>query len=79
MDLKRHMWVHEGLKPYKCEFCDAKFSRKNNLKWHRNTHTNKNLLKCKHCSEQFTKPRDLKKHTILHHEPAKVSRINLLR
>lgn len=32
--LQDHMNVHYKLKPYKCNYCEAKFTYKRNCKWH---------------------------------------------
>jgi len=35
--VRRHMSIHTGAKPYKCDVCGNSFSRKDNLKMHRAT------------------------------------------
>ena len=35
--LKRHLDVHENIRPHECRFCDAKFKRKEHLGTHLKT------------------------------------------
>ena len=32
--LERHMAVHSGIKPFKCEFCESTFTYETNMKAH---------------------------------------------
>ena len=41
--------VHEGIRPFECEICDKKFSKRSNLSQHNDTHHNDNKNKvCDH-------------------------------
>ena len=46
--------VHEKKKPFKCEFCDYKFSRKGDMNKHIvSVHEKKKLFKCEICDYNF--------------------------
>jgi len=64
--LRRHKIVHSGLKPFKCEFCDMKFSLKHNMKMHIKTHTKEGLFECKYCDYQTVQKINLKSHENAH-------------
>ncbi|CAH1791513.1 unnamed protein product, partial [Owenia fusiformis] len=50
--LNRHMSSHE--KPFECDTCGAKFSRRYNLKQHEKVHSGVKEYECKICGRQFT-------------------------
>ena len=39
-DLKSHMYVHTGSRPFKCDICQRGFSKQTNLKNHMQMHAN---------------------------------------
>ncbi|VDN55642.1 unnamed protein product [Dracunculus medinensis] len=36
--LKKHQFIHTGLRPHRCPFCGKRFNRKDNLLRHKKTH-----------------------------------------
>uniref|UniRef100_A0A1A9WZF5 C2H2-type domain-containing protein n=1 Tax=Glossina brevipalpis TaxID=37001 RepID=A0A1A9WZF5_9MUSC len=53
-DLKEHMHIHDGLKPYKCEHCPASFACKSNLRVHIRGHSGEKSFVCHFCTRSFT-------------------------
>merc|ERR1711936_1366394 len=51
-NLKHHLMLHRGEKPWKCHICCYRFVQKCNLKKHIETHTTGNY-KCPHCPILF--------------------------
>jgi len=76
---KRHLTIHQGIKPHTCKQCGKSFNQKTDLKRHLNSHL-KNQIKgvenkkgklqrernCKVCSKEFTNQGELFNHLITH-------------
>ncbi|CAJ0929362.1 unnamed protein product [Ranitomeya imitator] len=65
-DLQRHIWAHEGLKPFKCTACDYATRSKSNLKAHMNRHSTEKTHLCDMCGKKFKTKGTLKSHKLLH-------------
>ena len=51
-NLKHHLMLHRGEKPWKCHICGWRFVQKCNLKKHIETHSS-GIYKCPHCDIKF--------------------------
>lgn len=60
--LKAHMTLHTGEKPYSCEFCSRKYRLKKSMEAHMRTHTGEKPHQCKYCSDFFKDYNDLRRH-----------------
>ena len=62
--------VHEGVKEFKCGYCNKDFSKGSNLKEHvKRVHGGvSNSYECDFCAKSFSKIKDLKNHIIETHQ-----------
>ncbi|KAF1514585.1 UNVERIFIED_CONTAM: Zinc finger protein ZFAT, partial [Eudyptes pachyrhynchus] len=65
-DLQRHIWAHEGVKPFKCSLCEYATRSKSNLKAHMNRHSTEKMHLCDMCGKKFKSKGTLKSHKLLH-------------
>ncbi|KAH0617416.1 hypothetical protein JD844_015596 [Phrynosoma platyrhinos] len=65
-DLQRHIWAHEGIKPFKCSLCEYATRSKSNLKAHMNRHSTEKTHLCDMCGKKFKSKGTLKSHKLLH-------------
>ncbi|XP_078688867.1 zinc finger protein ZFAT-like isoform X2 [Branchiostoma floridae x Branchiostoma belcheri] len=66
-DLRKHIWAHEGIKPFKCSLCQFACRSKSNLKAHMLRHTKEKNHLCEECGKKFKTKQSLKFHSQQYH------------
>uniref|UniRef100_A0A671QGX9 Zinc finger protein 64 homolog (mouse) n=1 Tax=Sinocyclocheilus anshuiensis TaxID=1608454 RepID=A0A671QGX9_9TELE len=61
-DMERHILTYTGERPFECELCHKRFSRRDKLNLHSRLHTGENPHKCKYCPYAAADSSSLKKH-----------------
>ncbi|XP_078109507.1 zinc finger protein ZFAT isoform X1 [Sander vitreus] len=70
-DFQRHIWAHQGLKPYVCSVCDYAGRSRSNLKTHMNRHNTERSHLCDLCGKKFKSKVTLKSHRLSHTDEGK--------
>ncbi|XP_068214795.1 uncharacterized protein [Palaemon carinicauda] len=65
-NLRIHMKIHLGVRPYVCSECGKSFIQSSNLKTHKRIHTGERPYKCTECGQTFSRSSHLVGHKRIH-------------
>lgn len=66
-DLRKHTFVHSGIRLFSCDICKKSFTRNTNLTKHKRTHSDKfKSWKCTLCPKAYYTNSELSRHVAIH-------------
>nr|KAG5708031.1 hypothetical protein BaRGS_025169 [Batillaria attramentaria] len=65
-ELQKHIWIHEGIKPFKCTLCTYACRSKNNLAAHMLRHSTHKPFACQECGKAYKSKTALRWHVRSH-------------
>ena len=65
-DLRKHMWIHEGIKPFECHVCPYAFRTRSNLATHMLRHSADKPFLCNSCGKPYKSRTALRWHERSH-------------
>ncbi|KAI8759371.1 zinc finger protein ZFAT [Biomphalaria glabrata] len=65
-ELQKHIWIHEGIKPFSCPMCPYACRSKNNLQAHMLRHSAEKPFSCSECGKDYKSRTALRWHVRAH-------------